>query len=41
MARPTWLAALPLMPTNCSVEMLEAISEKPISHHFRSRPARK
>jgi hypothetical protein len=41
MARPTWLAALPLIPTNCSVEMLEAISEKPMSHQLRPRPARK
>ena len=41
MASPTWLAALPLMPTNCSVEILAAISENPISHQVSPRPARK
>ncbi len=29
------------MPTKCSVEMFEAISEKPMSHHVRFLPARK
>src|SRR5450759_4572926 len=39
MARPSQLAACPLMPTNCSVEMLAAMSENPISYHERPRPA--
>ena len=29
------------MPINCSVEMFAAMSEKPISHHGKPRPARK
>ena len=41
MASPTFDAAFPLIPTNCSVEMLAAMSENPMSHHVRSRPARK
>jgi hypothetical protein len=31
----------PAMPTKCSVEMFDAINEKPISHHVSPRPARK
>ena len=29
------------MPTNCSVEMLAAINEKPISRQLKPRPARR
>lgn len=38
---PSQLAAAPDIPTNCSVEMFAAISEKPTSHQLNPRPARK
>jgi len=41
MAIPSQSAALPLMPTNCSVEMFAAMREKPMSHQVSPRPARK
>ena len=33
--------AVPFIPMICSVEMFEAISEAPIIHQGRERPARK
>ena len=40
-ASPVHCAAFPDIPMNCSVEILAAISEKPINHHPKPRPARK
>jgi len=41
MASPTRPKADPAMPTKCSVEMFDAISENPIRPHVSVRPARK
>jgi len=40
-ASPVDPAACPAMPTICSVEMLAATIERPISGHVSPRPARK
>src|SRR5512139_1297665 len=41
MANPAIPAPCPDMPTKCSVEMLAAMSENPMSGQTRLRPARK
>ena len=40
MASPVWNPS-PDMPMKCSEEMFDAISETPMSHQGRLRPARK
>ena len=40
-ARPVLPALWPAMPTNCSVEILAATMDRPISGQVSPRPARK